>query len=70
MTKEHLIEQLHEDKGVEDQGVVNRGSIHEISAGRGHAKDGVRMVHQRIHDPQLKHALPHNGLHNLRMRAQ
>ena len=67
--EDYLIEQLHEDKAVEDQGVVHRGSVHKISAARGHAKDGVRMAHQRIHHPQLKYTLPHNGLYNLRMQA-
>ena len=63
----YLVEELHEDKGVEDKGVMLGGALHAV--GTGHPKHLIPKEHQPVHHSQLEHTLPHNVLGHLRNNA-
>lgn len=63
MQNPDLVEQLHKDKGVEDQGVVLGGALYSV--GTGHTKDLISKEHQPVHHCQLKHTLPYYVLGDL-----
>ena len=58
-----LIEELHEDKGVEDEGVVLRGPLDGVSIG--HPKQVVTIEYQPVHHRKLEYALAYNVLDHL-----
>ena len=59
-----LVDQLHEDESVEDEGAVQDTRI------VGDVEDLVCMEHQAIHNSQLEDALPHNPLQDLHRAIQ
>jgi len=58
-----LVEQLHKDKSIEDQGVVLGGALYSVGAGD--TKELISKEHQPVHHCQLVHTLPYYVLGNL-----
>ncbi len=58
-----LIEELQQNKGIEDDGVVLGGSLHCGTGG--HLEDGIAIEDQSIHDSQLEHTLANDVFQNL-----
>lgn len=63
-----LIEQLQQDKGIEDNGVVLRGSMH--CDPWGHMENGIAIEDQGVHNSQLEHTLPDDVFQNLLIPMQ
>ena len=63
-----LVEELHHDKGVEDQCVVHAGALHGGS--RGHPEQRVAVEDERIHGHQLERALACHRLQHLAPRGR
>ena len=59
----YLVEELHENKGIEDDGVMLGGALH--AAGLRHTKQLRSMEDQAVHDSQLEQTLPYNVLGDL-----
>lgn len=60
----YLIEELHENKGIEDDCVMLGGALY--AAGLRHTKQLRSMEDQAVHDSQLEQTLPYNVLGDLR----
>lgn len=61
----HLIHELHQHKGIEDERVVKMGAL-----SRGDLEKQVAPEHKQIHDCQLECTLPHNALQYLQRPQQ
>lgn len=63
----HLVEQLHQDKGVKDNGVVLGGPMD--AGGAWHTKQLIPVEDKTIHHSQLEDALTNDVLGDLQPAA-